>query len=145
MLDPVSGDFRVKDGSPALKLGFKNFPMDQFGVKKASLKAIAETPAIPELKTERSSAAPVKNVQSAKADPVWLGATLHDIVGEEFSAFGTNKEDGGVALTKVPETSAAANAGLRENDLIQAVDGKPVATVEQLFSELSGTRSASSS
>ena len=43
-VDPAKGDFRVKDGSPALKLGFKNFPMDQFGVKKPSLKAIARTP-----------------------------------------------------------------------------------------------------
>ena len=42
--DPSSGDFRVKEGSPALALGFKNFPMDEFGVQKPSLKAIARTP-----------------------------------------------------------------------------------------------------
>lgn len=29
--DPRHGDFRVRDGSPALKIGFQNFPMDQFG------------------------------------------------------------------------------------------------------------------
>ena len=27
-LDPASGDYRVADDSPALKLGFKNFPME---------------------------------------------------------------------------------------------------------------------
>ncbi len=43
------GDFRVKEGSPAFEIGFKNFPMDQFGVKKPSLKAIAKTPVIPAL------------------------------------------------------------------------------------------------
>jgi hypothetical protein len=43
-VDPAAGDFRVKDGSPAFKIGFKNFPMDQFGVKKPALKAIARTP-----------------------------------------------------------------------------------------------------
>ena len=32
-VDPAHGDYRVKDGSPALALGFVNFPMDQFGVK----------------------------------------------------------------------------------------------------------------
>ena len=48
-IDPTNGDFRVKEGSPALKLGFKNFPMDQFGVKKASLRAIARTPEIPSI------------------------------------------------------------------------------------------------
>jgi len=33
-VDPANGDYRVKPESPALKLGFKNFPMDQFGVQK---------------------------------------------------------------------------------------------------------------
>jgi hypothetical protein len=44
---PAKGDYRVKDGSPALALGFVNFPMDQFGVQKPALKAIARTPALP--------------------------------------------------------------------------------------------------
>jgi len=30
-VDPANGDYRVRDDSPALKLGFKNFPMDKFG------------------------------------------------------------------------------------------------------------------
>jgi hypothetical protein len=48
---PARGDFRVKEGSPALKLGFVNFPMDRFGVQKPELKAIARTPEIPRLTT----------------------------------------------------------------------------------------------
>lgn len=48
-LDAAKGDFRVKEGSPALKLGFVNFPMDQFGVIKPSLKTIVKTPEIPVL------------------------------------------------------------------------------------------------
>jgi hypothetical protein len=47
--DPAHGDFTVKDGSPALKFGFQNFPMDQFGVVSPELKAIARTPEIPDL------------------------------------------------------------------------------------------------
>ncbi|HEY3854264.1 MAG TPA: right-handed parallel beta-helix repeat-containing protein [Verrucomicrobiae bacterium] len=43
-VDPSTGDYRVKDESPALKLGFKNFPMDQFGVVSPKLRAIARTP-----------------------------------------------------------------------------------------------------
>ncbi|MHB0959337.1 MAG: right-handed parallel beta-helix repeat-containing protein [Pirellulaceae bacterium] len=50
-VDPAQGDFRVRDGSPALKLGFVNFPMDQFGVRPPRLKAIARTPKIPPLNT----------------------------------------------------------------------------------------------
>lgn len=30
-VDPVNGNFKVSENSPALKLGFINFPMDQFG------------------------------------------------------------------------------------------------------------------
>ena len=30
-VDPVNRNYHVKENSPALKLGFKNFPMDQFG------------------------------------------------------------------------------------------------------------------
>ncbi|SHJ03869.1 right-handed parallel beta-helix repeat-containing protein [Pseudozobellia thermophila] len=30
-VDPENGDYRVREGSPALDLGFKNFPMDEFG------------------------------------------------------------------------------------------------------------------
>ena len=39
--------FGVRDDSPALRLGFRNFPMDRFGVQKPALKAIARTPELP--------------------------------------------------------------------------------------------------
>jgi hypothetical protein len=43
-VDAAKGDYRVKDHSPALSLGFKNFPMDQFGVTNPRLRALARTP-----------------------------------------------------------------------------------------------------
>jgi len=46
-VNPATGDFRVKEGSPALNSGFVNFPVNQFGVTRPSLKAIAKTPVIP--------------------------------------------------------------------------------------------------
>jgi hypothetical protein len=46
-VDPAHGDYRVRPGSPALRLGFRNFPMDRFGVQKPSLRAIARTPDLP--------------------------------------------------------------------------------------------------
>jgi hypothetical protein len=45
-IDPAKGDFRVKGNSPAIKLGFKNFQMNNFGVQRTELKAIARTPKI---------------------------------------------------------------------------------------------------
>ncbi|MGJ8676721.1 MAG: right-handed parallel beta-helix repeat-containing protein [Akkermansiaceae bacterium] len=116
-VDPAKGDFTVKEGSPAFKVGFKNFSMDQFGVKKPSLKAIARTPDISELGAASASKVLGKTMP-------WLGASLSDLVGEEFSAFGVSKEDGGVALAGVKSDSEAAKAGLQDGDLIQAVNGR---------------------
>ena len=31
-VDPANGDWRVRPDSPALELGFENFPMDAFGL-----------------------------------------------------------------------------------------------------------------
>ena len=47
------GDFSVRASSPALKLGFRNFPMDRFGVRSRHLKALARTPDIPEVAGNR--------------------------------------------------------------------------------------------
>ena len=134
-LDPAGGDFRVKNGSPAFEIGFENFPMDQFGVKKPSLKAIAKTPVIPALDIGNKGAV-TPAMQTAAGDVFWLGAKLHDLEGEEFSAYGTRKEDGGVTLLEVPRTSEAARCGLKENDLIQAVNGRQVTNSGQLFTAL---------
>jgi hypothetical protein len=130
-LDPASGDFRVAEDSPALKLGFKNFPMDQFGVKNPSLKAIAKTPVMPSVNMPGGNS-PVK----AELALIWLGAPLHGLIGEEFSAFGVSKDDGGVQIVKVPADSAAAKAGLRENDLVQGINGRKVSTTDHLFAAL---------
>lgn len=136
-VDPASGDFRVKEGSPAMALGFKNFPMDQFGVKKPALKAIAKTPAIPELSVGTASTSPPANPRpTVSTDVFWLGARLHDLEGEEFSAYGTRKEDGGVALIEVSKDSEAARCGFKEGDLVQALNSRRVANSSQLFKVL---------
>jgi arylformamidase len=111
----------VREESPALKLGFKNFPMDRFGVKKPSLKAIARTPVIPPMKAEKKKRPP--------ATGEWLGARLQDLEGEAFSAYGIAKDEGGVAVIEVPEGSAAARAGLKTDDLLLQINGHRVSRV----------------
>ncbi len=126
-IDPANGDFRVKPDSPALKVGFENFPMDQFGVKKPSLKAIARTPEIPELNLFQDTAK-----QGAARSTQWLGATLTELTGVEFSAYGVSQADGGLALSAVEPQTQAAKVGLQNGDLIQAVNGRKTANVKQL-------------
>ncbi|MGJ8643544.1 MAG: PDZ domain-containing protein [Luteolibacter sp.] len=131
-VDPANGDFRVKDGSPALEVGFKNFPMDQFGVKKPSLKAIARTPEIPPLKLAKSGGG------RAATSTSFQGATLTELTGVEFSAFGVSEEEGGVAVTDISVISAAAKAGLKEGDLIQGVNDRKAANVKQFKRAIAG-------
>jgi len=125
-INPNKGDFRVKKGSPAFKIGFKNFPMDKFGVQNAKLKAIAQTPLIPELANTVS-----KPVARTKAF-YWQGATVKPISEEEFSAFGVSKDDGGLHLVNVSKDSVLEKAGLKSGDLIQAVNKRPVKTAKAL-------------
>src|SRR6266568_481779 len=67
---PAHGDYRVKEGSPALSLGFVNFPMDRFGVQKPALKALARTPVLP-------GQEPVAALRARNITPrSWLGASV---------------------------------------------------------------------
>ena len=120
------GDYRLRKGSPALALGFRNFPMDKFGVTKPSLRAIARTPALPGGATPRAG---------APRDPAqrnWLGAKVRNIVGQgEMSAFGTPGETGVLILD--PGVSLTA-AGLSKDDVILAVNGHRIDTVADLMS-----------
>jgi hypothetical protein len=127
-MDPANGDYRVGNGSPALKLGFRNFPMDQFGVQKPSLKAMARTPQLP--KSPKSASEPGTMHDGHVVD--WLGAKVKNVIGlGEVSAAGLPGEVGVVVLD-VPEQSEAARSGLRQGDVILRCGGKQVDTLEDL-------------
>ena len=129
-VDAAKGDFRVKEGSPALKLGFVNFPMDQFGVQKSELKAIARTPEIPKSRTLASSTATTNSVQRTNS---FAQAQVSNISGlGDRSAYGLPDESG-ILMIHVPEASTAAKAGLKKDDVIISCEGKPVRTVNDLL------------
>ena len=130
-IDPARGDYRVKDGSPALALGFVNFPMNQFGVQKAELKAIARIPQLPQSKTPALASA-VRDAAPVK----WLGASVRNIADEgEMSAFGLPGVTG-VLVLDVPAESALAKAGLRKNDVILSVNGGKTADTAALLRQV---------
>ena len=124
-VDPANGDYSVQSDSPALKLGFRNFPMDQFGVRKAAFQEIARS------QPRRFAAAPTVSDQTRdSATRQWAGATLKNLIGAgEQSATGMASETGVLVLT-VPSGSFAAEAGLRVNDVILEIGGKSVNTLE---------------
>jgi hypothetical protein len=129
-VDAANGDFRVREGSVALQLGFVNFPMDQYGVRPQRLKALARTPVYPTItlgsvQTDSPIAAPVACH--------WHGAILRDIEGLEFSAYGVSADAGGLVVSESPSHSAAFASGLHAGDLIQEVNAQPVRVVEEFL------------
>ena len=127
-VDPARGDYRVKEGSPALALGFVNFPMDHFGVHKPELKAMARKPVLPgQRPVAESSGQRDVSVRS------WLGASVRNIADEgEMSAFGLPGVTG-VLVLEVPAQSVLSRAGLEKNDVILSINGVKAGDVATLF------------
>ena len=131
-IDAPAGDYRVKPDSPALSLGFVNFSMQSFGVQSPHLKAIARQPELP----SGATGVPVtfSGTRSRQTAP-WAGAEVRNIVGlDEVSAAGTPGETG-VILVKVPDGSAAGNAGFLTGDVILAFNSKPVKELQDLLTD----------
>jgi len=117
-IDAPQGDYRVKDASPALALGFVNFPMDEFGVRSPELQRIARTPVFPTANA----------IAAAEKQPVmhWLGAEVKNVTTpDEVSATGLGRAEG-VLIVRVPPDSAAAKAGIHETDVILKLDSTAV-------------------
>jgi S1-C subfamily serine protease len=129
-VNPAAGDFRVAAGSPALGLGFKNFPMDQFGVVSVRLKAIARTPEIPAIMGATNG----KPVDEPVVHPeVVFGAIVRNIEGlGDRSAYGLPDESG-VLVLDTPVGSIAQKCGIQPNDVIVAVDTQTVSKINDLI------------
>ncbi|WP_080059618.1 PDZ domain-containing protein [Spirosoma aerolatum] len=125
-LQPSQGDYRVRTASRAIALGFKNFPMNQFGVQNQALRSLARSPRLPNITT---------TVQEEKnAETSWLGIVVRSIHGlGDRSAFGLPDESGVVVLD-VPKTSKLASSGLQKGDVIRTANGMTVTTVAELMS-----------
>jgi hypothetical protein len=125
-MDAAHGDYRVKDGSPALALGFVNFPMNQFGVQKAELVAIALTPPLP-----GGGPAP-KQVEREDATTTWNGMEVRNIRDEgEMSAYGLPGVTG-VLILNAETSSNAAHAGLQPDDVILGLNDVRITQVSDL-------------
>ncbi|MGN6492666.1 MAG: right-handed parallel beta-helix repeat-containing protein [Agriterribacter sp.] len=125
-VNPAKGDYTVAATSPALKTGFKNFAMDEFGVQKPSLKKIAQQPQIPVLITDAGLA--------DKSVPVsFLGGSVKSVDGlGDRSAYGLPDETG-VIILSAPDNSLLFLSGLQNKDVVRTADGKPVKDVKQLM------------
>ena len=128
-VNPAAGDYRVREGSPTLSLGFVNFPMDQFGVQTPKLKAIARTPQLPGAGVVAATNASQRDARTV----IWRGASVKNVTGlGEVSASGLPGEVGVLVLT-VPAQSEAAGMGLRVGDAILRAAGGSVNSLDDLL------------
>lgn len=137
--DPSRGDFQVADNSPALALGFKNFPMDQFGVQEPRLKRLAKTP---RFSTVQGSLPTKDGTPLQPGVYSWLGMNVRAISGTEFSAYGVQEKTGGIAILEVPPNSEGGRAGMLPGDLLLRISD--TATPETVEFVQSATKAAES-
>ena len=120
-VSPDTGDYRVKDGSPALQIGFKNFPMDQFGVVSPRLRAQAKD-GLDFAGTRTRDTGPKRDA----ARHTWLGARIKNVTELGEQSVAGLPAISGVIVLDVPPGSAAARSGFQSLDVIWIAEDKPV-------------------
>ena len=85
------------------------------------LKAIAKSPKLPVPSTSSESVTPRR--PKNKDHVLWLGMTLRPLTGEQFSAFGVSREQGGLVVIRV---NPNVPSSFQIKDVIQAVNKQPV-------------------
>ena len=123
-VNPALGDYRVKPGSPALSLGFVNFPMDEFGVTAPDLKAKAGKVPLPAI----HRAADGVSVDQME----WLGGKLRNVRGlGDRSAFGLPDEKG-VVVDEISAGGILSRSPLKKGDVIRSLNKRAVHTLSDL-------------
>jgi len=128
-VDPIRGDFSLRDNSPARRLGIVSLSSTEYGVRSKKLRRSAETPDIAKwLGTPSATLA----VTRLRATIVWKGATVRNLVGAgEMSEKGAPTETGVIVETAPPD-SAAARAGLQPGDLLLKVNDQEAGSTDRL-------------
>jgi len=125
-IDPQKGDYRVKDNSPAFKIGFENFSMDSFGVVSEKLRNKAKQPSMPIFS--------VAGQETSGKIYRFHGADLKNVETEgEQSAAGLSSAKG-IIFLNVPEYSEMAKNGFQTGDVIMRCDDIVINDFEQLDS-----------
>lgn len=126
--DPSTLDFTVTADSLASTIGFKNFPMNEFGVQIPALKKQAKTPTVPVLNSNNT-------LEEDKSPTVeWLRNSLKSVDSEqEQSAYGLNSAAGVIVLGVWNKSPAVQNNGLKKGDVIIEVEGQHISTVKDFF------------
>jgi hypothetical protein len=123
----TTGDYTLPKNSPILKAGFKNFPLNKFGVVSPALKKLANKVIIP----------PYKIAQTQKAQQTYsfMGVTVKDLnTLSERSATGMDSERGVIVLN-ISDKSKLKGL-IYPNDVILSVQNVAVQHINDLINAL---------
>jgi hypothetical protein len=115
--NPNTLNYSVATNSPAIALGFVNFPMDQFG------KPGSPTPAAIDFVTEADASADPEPLMGAKACSIYNTSIQSALGAPDLK---------GVYFQTVPVDSYAANQGFLAGDVIRSINGTSI-TSKQSF------------
>ncbi|OQP58968.1 peptide-binding protein [Niastella vici] len=123
-MDPEKLDFRLKEGSIAFSVGFKNFAMDSFGVVSSGLKVLAKKMPVPSIITMHKS--------SDNEIIDFMGAKVKKMTTQgERSATGMDSERGVLVVEVNPGAEAARF--LQTNDVILSFNNKTINDLHDLL------------
>ena len=125
-VDPKTGDYSLKKESPALKLGFVNFPMDEFGVVSGNLRTIARTPQLPQT-------AYAAFTDESENHTSWHDAVIDDIDNDnKVSATGMDRQRG-VYFVSVPVNSKVAQLEFAEGDVLISIGDTEIKNIKHFL------------
>ena len=131
--DLEKGDYRLKKNSPAFKLGFKEFPLDNFGSTVQEYRVETE-----QAHKRFDKLVLITEMTQKGKDEIqtWLGGKIKNMSTDtEKSAAGID-DIKGIILIDVPTESTLYKMGGRVGDVILKVNGIEVNTIEDLFQKI---------
>uniref|UniRef100_UPI0032174330 PDZ domain-containing protein n=1 Tax=uncultured Draconibacterium sp. TaxID=1573823 RepID=UPI0032174330 len=131
-VDMESGNFKLKENSPAFKIGFKEFPLDNFGVTKPEFQKEAEAA----YKKYAPSLNAEKDGRNEDRRYKWMGATIKTMTTEGEKSVAGIDDIKGVILENVPWGSELFKQQAQSGDVILKANGKDINTIEDLKKEL---------
>lgn len=125
-INAAKGNFNVADDSEVVtKGGFRNFPMNNFGVLSSRLKRLAASPVMP-VPLVAGHATDTKTM-------FWKGVTFKNLdTLEERSATGMDTERGVYVVSVDVLGSNQVRDFIASNDVILSVNGKPVNNLDDM-------------
>lgn len=125
-INPAMGDYDVRAGSPAFKIEFHNFPMNDFGVTSRRLRALAQMP-LPSSTANTGQMAPKAKLHN------WLGGTIQSITNlAEQSVYGLPTASG-VLIAAIQPDGKLAKMGLKPHEVVLRFNGQRIANVRDML------------